>query len=330
MKSLLLLTSILFSISLSGQNIIAVQQGGNATFYSNIDSAITHSVNGDTIYLPGGSFSIAGAINKSIHIVGAGSDFIDSSLATGITRLNGVWFDGGFDGGSIEGVSISPGLYNFSIIFGGYSNYNAITNFSVSRNYLQGGIKTLSSCSLFSINQNVISGAGSNNVIYAADGSISNSSIINNEILGVIVIGSNNYIGNNIFFYNGNSINALGCTIENNIFHSQESGGQNCIFNNNINASPYSYTGNIGANNFFDSWSNTFINSNNSNYNLNPSSPGKNGGTDGTDIGIYGGSFSWKDGMVPSNPHIQTKNISGVTDTNGNLHINIKVAAQDH
>lgn len=36
-----------------------------------------------------------------------------------------------------------------------------------------------------------------------------------------------------------------------------------------------------------------------------------------------------KEGSVPANPHIQTKNLGYSTDQNGNFPINIKVAAQD-
>ena len=65
------------------------------------------------------------------------------------------------------------------------------------------------------------------------------------------------------------------------------------------------------------------------NLHLRPNSPLHNAGTDGTDIGIYGGLFPWKEGSVPFNPHIQTKTIGNITDGNGNLQINIKVKAQD-
>ena len=65
------------------------------------------------------------------------------------------------------------------------------------------------------------------------------------------------------------------------------------------------------------------------NFHLRPGCLGKNAGTDGTDLGIYGGSFPWKNGSLPPNPHIQTKNISSATDPIGNLNVNIKVKAQE-
>lgn len=53
-------------------------------------------------------------------------------------------------------------------------------------------------------------------------------------------------------------------------------------------------------------------------------------GTDGTEVGIYGGTFPYKEGSVPRNPHIQLKNIASKTDDNGSLQIEIQVEAQDN
>ena len=53
-------------------------------------------------------------------------------------------------------------------------------------------------------------------------------------------------------------------------------------------------------------------------------------GTDNTQVGIYGGAFSWKEGSIPFNPHIQIKQISPTTNNNGLLPVNIRVKAQDH
>jgi len=53
-------------------------------------------------------------------------------------------------------------------------------------------------------------------------------------------------------------------------------------------------------------------------------------GTDGTQIGIYGGSQPFKEKGMPSNPQVTEKIISTETDTNGNLQINITVKTQDY
>lgn len=107
----------------------------------------------------------------------------------------------------------------------------------------------------------------------------------------------------------------------------------NCILNNNST----SLTRNISYNCIFSqNKDSVFINSIgtafnfNSDYHLKPNSPGKNAGTDGSDIGIYGGSYPWKEGGIPFNPHFQYKKINGTTNQNGSLPVIIKVKAQDN
>jgi hypothetical protein len=65
-------------------------------------------------------------------------------------------------------------------------------------------------------------------------------------------------------------------------------------------------------------------------YHLKSTSPGKNAGTDGMDVGIYGGSSPFKEGALPVNPHIRFKNVAGSTNSSGTLNIHFKVAAQDN
>ncbi|MFZ1685915.1 MAG: hypothetical protein WAU70_00720 [Flavobacteriales bacterium] len=59
-----------------------------------------------------------------------------------------------------------------------------------------------------------------------------------------------------------------------------------------------------------------------------PGSPGINAGNDGTDIGIYGTSSPYKPGNVPYNPHFRSAAIAPATNPNGDLPVNIRVAAQ--
>ena len=65
------------------------------------------------------------------------------------------------------------------------------------------------------------------------------------------------------------------------------------------------------------------------NYHLRTTSIGKNAGTDGNDIGIYGTAYPYKEGAVPANPHVQSKSIGAQTNPNGKLTVKVKVAAQD-
>ena len=108
-KIILIFIAILSFISNIGkaQNLIAVQNGGNPAFYTNLDTAITYAQNGDTVYIPGGVFNLGTSyhINKQIHIIGVGH-YNDSCQATGITyiSLNDLYLEDGSDESSIEGI----------------------------------------------------------------------------------------------------------------------------------------------------------------------------------------------------------------------------------
>ena len=61
-----------------------------------------------------------------------------------------------------------------------------------------------------------------------------------------------------------------------------------------------------------------------------PSSPGINMATDGTDVGVYGTNTPYKPGAVPFNPHLRSAVVDPVTNMNGELPVNIRVASQTH
>jgi hypothetical protein len=63
------------------------------------------------------------------------------------------------------------------------------------------------------------------------------------------------------------------------------------------------------------------------NYHLKTNSPGKNAATDGTDVGIYGGT-GFSDAALPPIPRIVSKSISEQSDENGNLKVNVRVKSQ--
>jgi hypothetical protein len=51
-------------------------------------------------------------------------------------------------------------------------------------------------------------------------------------------------------------------------------------------------------------------------------------GTTGNQVGIYGGLYPAKEGSVPANPHISSKNIGSTVDQQGKLNVQIKAVAQ--
>ena len=66
------------------------------------------------------------------------------------------------------------------------------------------------------------------------------------------------------------------------------------------------------------------------NYELLPAAQTAFLGTDGTQIGIYGGVFPYKTNAVPTNPSITAKTIGSNTNSNGQLPVQVTVNAQSN
>ncbi len=303
--------------------IAVVHANGTTVIYTSSDTAYALAVNDDYIYLPSGNFTFP-PISKRIHIFGTGHN-PDSTIATGRTIINGLQLNTGADNGSVTGIYLS-GNINFSTIVAGYS---------ISRCNISGAIFGLAQNVI--ISENII---GSYSACYGCDGlsiNISSPNVsLNNNILQSRVSLTSAVIRNNILlfaytFSNGGSVsNSL---IENNIFNQSFAGSGN-TYNNNLNGGPNGIdnNGNQGSGNVYTSQplDSIFVNYHSgwnyaSNFHLRPGSPYHNIGTDGTDLGIYGGLFSWNEGSVPSNPHIYFKQIAPQTGSNGTLNVQIKV-----
>ena len=332
----------LFAAQAIAQNLIAVQNGNTPRFFQQVDDAIVNAVDGDTLYIPGGSWNLTQHINKRLHLIGVGH-YPDSTKATFPTKINSQFIlDSGASNGSITGINILGQLVvqtdvNYYTVkrcrISGVFIYTKSSNFSFMENVLDGGSLVANNvvASNFTFFNNIISV----NFSYSFDNA--NFSCINS------------IFKNNIFLLNSYcswgsctfSVAAYFSLFENNVFLNTGSlgGVYYSTLRNNIFVEGFSFdnTTKVGSNNLFgqpqagifvNQSGNTFDYSHD--YHLQPNSPGKNAGTDGTDIGIYGGMFPWKEGSIPSNPHFQSIQIAPKTDTNGNLNVKIKVAAQDH
>jgi len=332
MKARTLLFILLLAVTGSpyAQNLIAVQNGGNPMFYTNLDSAYKYSQNNDTIFLPGGTFSLHYEITKRLHFIGVGHN-PDSTKSTNPTYLfNGLTLETGADGGSLTGI-----IFHSC----GVQIRSELTNYQISRCNI-GEIVSVAQyiysfpISNFTFSENIIS------TIYFGGGR--NNSIFNNILGGIRNIGTNNTIKNNILF-GGLDGTIQYSSFENNIFMSSPfalyANIINCIFCNDIFTVDINFPNgtNIGFNCIKNQSSSSIFISQSGNsfsysedYHLRPDSPGKNAGKDGTDIGIYGGAFPWKEGSIPFNPHFQQVQIAPKTDNQGNLNVNIRVKAQDH
>ena len=165
---------------------------------------------------------------------------------------------------------------------------------------------------------------------------------------GIII--TNNYFGLT------NSVGAVNSIITNNIFYAKQPilatepffqiNGQpnpNCVFNNNIyyntsNTDPFGIvsgantgTGNFMANPLFVNFDSTqyyySFDIRTENLQLKNGSPAKNAGTDGKDIGCYGGAGSLQYPLSgePNIPQVRTMTIgNSVIPPNGTLRVNLK------
>jgi hypothetical protein len=133
------------------------------------------------------------------------------------------------------------------------------------------------------------------------------------------VSGDNNTCNNNIFL-NASSkyFSGVSNQISNNIFVTTPSLGTSFIESGNYYPVAQDAI-------FINQTGNTF--SYEHDYHL--QSPTTYSGTDNTEAGLYGGTHGYKEGAVPSNPHIQIQNIATTTDADGILNVQIKAAAQD-
>ena len=257
--------------------------------HNNIADAIAAASPGDTLLITGSAATYGTAIlDKPLTLIGAGYN-----IAGAKTQLNGVFFADGSSGSKI--IAMNAGQI--------YVDYgNSIGDILIER--VQGSVAYFNGYPLdgLIIKNSLI---GSINM----SGNWTNV-LITNNLINAQVTGSTSpsvVIINNIFANNGSySLNSLQyAVVSNNIFYgsapsADNNGVENCAFNNNISFGTVDDdlppTGsNVGAGNQVGV-DPLFVNVPDLqglasyDYHLQPGSPGINAGTDGTDIGIYGGS----------------------------------------
>lgn len=334
----LLILSNGFISQVYAQKLIARQGGGSPSFHTSLDEAITQANNGDTLYIPGGYFEVTVPISKELHLIGEGHN-PKYSMANGVTYINGTFtIQQEASKSSFHGLNISPyvtlgeGTKNllfercnmaaFNYTVGGFKEY-ITCNEVIFRNQLTIDLKysQFNSCIFNSSFRNSYRNCTFRNNLFLVSGYICDEvwDYWGNLIRGYIDF---SLFENNIF-YASNGIRLIGNTVfNNNIFiYEQTFDGTNLIGSNNI-------VGQIPESIFVNHTGNQFLYE--SDFHLKATSPGKNAGTDGKDIGIYGGSSPWKESCFPFNPHVIFKNVTGSTSADGTLNVNIKVEAQQN
>jgi hypothetical protein len=336
-KTILILATAALGLNVNAQKV-ALHSGGNVSIFNGTTAlvdAYNQSVNGDTIYLPGGGFTAPTTINKKLTIYGAGH-YVDSTQATGKTFWNGALnFGVDADQFTIEGVEITSHVtfpYN-----------GVVNNVTIARCKINGGISITGTFATPSNNLLLYNNVITQNIDFE---NAQNALVVNNIIGQAVRYSKGNSFLNNVFIARdpgGYYRHFDACDnnmIYNNVFyleaHYGESGNNN-DFRNNLytTATPGLGTNPTSIGNYFSvSETAIFVNVSSSTFsytaNYHLQSPATYLGTDGSEIGIYGGIYNpYKEGAVPSNPHIQFQNIAPST-TNGLLNVQIKAAAQEN
>ena len=313
-----LFTLILFLVTLTtvnAQQISVVSPSNQTTLYTDLNEAINNADAGSILYLSGGSFQVSDntKITKKLSIIGIGHRSTSDNVDGNTIIMGNLNFGQGSDGSVLTGIYSGSRVYIYcdnilirycridAIMAGNYRN-----NISINQNYV-----------------NHIDGAGSvlnvtNNIIHIIHridgGRITNNIIERSQSPGIQLI-KNSIIKNNIIlsddcyvFIGSNNTDNI---VSNNI--APISFGENCIVLADIQGALF-----VGPNNGVNASSNFHL----------KGSAGKNAGTDGTDIGIYGGETGFKDNALPPGPRIVSKKIGEQTDENGNLSIELTVTAE--
>ena len=338
MKKLTLFSILIILTAFGYSQKVALHSSSGVQFYTGT-SALINAYNaasaGDTIYLSGGGFTTPGSIDKQLRIYGAGH-YPDSTVTTGKTNIIGTTtLLENADGFYLEGVELG------SLVF---SNNNAVNNVIVKHCKITGDVNFVGNmsnpCSNFTLARSIVTGG------------LTFSNVLNAGVFNCIVQGRTTSYGNlfenNIFLFSyTGSTTYYTTTGDNNLFKNNIflnlsnryfNGVSNQIYKNLFATTPnYSTTPIVSspddnyypvalADIFVSQTGNTFDYTHN--YHL--QNPSGYLGTDGKEVGIYGGYYGYKEGAVPSNPHFVTKTISPTTDENGLLNIKIQVSAQEN
>jgi hypothetical protein len=343
-RNVLFAVAFFATLSANAQSIAAVSPSNVTTMYQTLDKAVTEADPGSVIYLPGGGFNISDdtKITKKITIMGV-SHRADADNADGATNIAGnLNFVGGSSGSAVTGVFLSgninigdeeAALSNFTIRFCNVSsvqvNSNNVSGVIVNQCYLRNPSKF--GYSNASIENNVVHSVG-----LIKGGTINHNIIVSNAVY--YGIGSTDRYGT---YYQGYALASVnGSTITNNILLDSNychNGGDCIISNNSRGTSDWEADKELIKLEDETSWDDVFEPNNsvdkakgvtvNSNYKL-KGKWGKGAASDGTDLGIYGGSGFKDDKSLAPIPRIVSKKVNEHTDGSGNLHIEITVKAE--
>ena len=326
----------LFVMQVSGAILTVSNHPSQPAQYDDINAAIAAAASGDTIYIHGSPLPYSGnvIVNKQLTLIGPGKN-PQKDIPT-LATINGYFrFDTGSNGSQAIGLVAS----NFQDI-GGTSNIAVIGCVAYLGISLGGTIGTsnwiVRDC-IIRRDQGTV-----NPYALSMENSV-NALIENNVIGGRVYKGSNTIFKNNLFIQNASGFGDVftgfcgNNLLNNNIFYGVGPGGcTTCTFNNNITFGAGNNTlpsGSAGSGNLINQdpilvdAPLTVVNNEWRTFDvhLGAGSPGINAGTDGKDIGIYGGTSATLSGNA-NIPQIKSMDLDNTIVPAGGV-IQIKVVA---
>ena len=312
--------------------------------WSNLQMACDSASVGDTIYVQGTATNYGTVhIKKKLHLIGAGIKPEGNYLYGYPSQVSTIFLDtvnfiSGSTGTTLEGLTVS------SI----YLNYSGLKNVRILRNKIIGELRNYSSYYNYTQHAFSVSNILIVNNLFKAPLFLLNTTnvIVMNNIFAstLYYANSSTIISNNLFLNTTAWSSCQSSTISNNIVYYGTIGDPS--YSNLSNNMAFGISSNIvtgtnsGANNiqadpqFLYLYSTTNHSYNDQNkYKLKSTSSGKNAGTDGTDVGIYGGQYPWPNSVLtdyihcipPTIPMMEQLTIQNSSvPANGTLNFSVK------
>jgi hypothetical protein len=308
-----------------------------AAQFMQIDPAIAAASAGDTIYVSGSASTYTTCnITKSITLLGPGAF---SSKQNGFpASVVDIIFASNISNVTIAGFKITNSLVISKFTVSLNSNINFVT---IKNNVFPASVfglyfNALSNSSNFLISGNIL---GSVDFSMNPSPNVSNITLENNIINGYInsLVCPNTLLSNNVFYNVTNAFNITitNAIIQNNIFYNSHPSNfaSGCTYLNNLTYSTSLTYPVLGGTGNIDNSDPQFINVGASggyvstyNFGVQASSPAHNAGTDGKDLGIYGGSaFVALSGETYNMPVVRQMTIINTNvSQNGNLNVKVR------
>lgn len=332
-KIFFLLVMAVSTITMSAQSVALNHEGTSTIFYGaqSLSQAYAQAVDGDVLYISGGSYGNL-TVEKKLKIYGTGVN-PNNTGATGISELGELYVRSTGSECHIEGIKASSiKLNRAEYVTIRYCHVGEVYawlahNLLMYNNIVWHAVRLGDTCRMDRAAELSNGCVISNNYIQNGLHRCRENTIVNN-------IFRNKGVGDDFNSYSYELV-AEASVVENNIFASNPGGyGTWCAGNNTVRKNiTYWYEGaddnyGVGSNKNAE----IFVDYDQSDFSFDKDmhlkEPTKYIGTDGTEVGIYGGLFPWNTEVMPSNPHIMSNTSGTKTNSEGKLLLNVEVSAQ--